>query len=93
MACSATACGVDAGGVGEADAVRAEHVLVVLVDAGADRLDELEPLGLRHQLVLPHHRDDHHVGLRQLRGVARRALRTWKWAMPVSRAANRSAMR
>ena len=65
MACSATALRIDAGGVGEADAVRAQHVLVVLVDAGADRLDELELLGAADQLVLPHHRHDQHVGIRQ----------------------------
>ena len=34
--------GVDAGGAGEADAVRAQHLLIVLVDAGADRLDEFQ---------------------------------------------------
>ena len=38
--------GVDAGSTGEADAVRAQDVAVVLVDAGADRLDELELLAM-----------------------------------------------
>ena len=59
---------IDAGGVGEADAVRAEDIAVVLVDAGADRLYELEPLGLWDEIVLPHHRHHHHVGLGQRRG-------------------------
>jgi hypothetical protein len=55
--------------VGQADAVLAHHLLVILVDAGADRLDELEPFGLRHQIVSPHHRRHHHVGLRDPCGV------------------------
>jgi hypothetical protein len=60
--------GIDAGGVGEADVVRAQHLLVVLIDAGADRLDELEALGGGRHLVLPHHGDHHHVGLGDPRG-------------------------
>ena len=57
---------VHAGGAGEADAVRAQHVLVVHVDAGADRLDELELLGDARQLVLPQHGDHEHIRFRQL---------------------------
>ena len=85
MACSATAYGVDAGGAGEAYAACAQHVLVVLVDAGADRLDELEVAWRCRQLVLPHHRDDEHVGLGEMLGQLLGGSAPEGGAMPVSR--------
>ena len=45
--------------------MRAQQVLIVLVDAGADRLDELEVAGDVDLLVAPHHRHDQHVRVRQ----------------------------
>ena len=53
--------GVDALRAGEPDAGGGERVAIVLVGAGADRLDEGEPRRARDELVAPHHRHAQHV--------------------------------
>jgi len=45
--------GVDPAGAGEPDAAFVQLVARELVSAGADRLDEAQPLGLVEQLVAP----------------------------------------
>ena len=59
--------GVDAMAARKADAVLLQDLAIVLVRAGADGLDELQARVLRRELVLPHHGDGEHVGVRQLR--------------------------
>ena len=57
---------VDASGAGEPDCPLAQQCFVVVVGAGADRLDEPELARAAGKLVLPQHGDDQHVGLRQV---------------------------
>ena len=84
--------GVDAGRIGEADAVLAKQLLVVLVDAGADRLDELEPLGPPGTKSFFHMIDGTTTSASPMRAANSSGFQTWKWAMPVPRAAKRAAI-
>jgi hypothetical protein len=55
--------GIDATGAREPHAVLLERLARELVGAGADRLDEAQPLRARQEIVAPEPRDHQHVGL------------------------------
>ncbi len=55
--------GIDAAGAAQPHSPGAELLLGILVHAGTDRLDELEILGERDHVVLPHAGSHHDIGL------------------------------
>jgi hypothetical protein len=55
--------GIDAAGARQPHAVLAKRLARELIGAGADRLDEAKPLGVRQEIVAPQAGDHQHVGL------------------------------
>ena len=68
IACSATARAFTPCGARKADAGGLERLALILVGAGADRLDELELRRARDQVVAPHPGNADHVGIRDAHG-------------------------
>ena len=91
MACSATACALTPAALARRmpcarSSSRSYWSMPALID-----WMNLSRLAAGDQLVPPHHRHDHDVGLRQPRRHSS-GFETWKWAMPVPRAAKRAAI-